>query len=76
MNVWVLKNPLARFCRNEQKAIARARRRALLELDRLQSDLQYTPKVLKLALVKLTSNHILWFLSMTTQGVGSIILNM
>jgi hypothetical protein len=58
MNAWVLSNLLAQFCHNEQKVIARAKRHAFLEWDRLQVDLQYTPKMTKLALVKLTSNHI------------------
>jgi len=75
MNVWVLNNRLVRFHCNEQKAIARARRCAFLEWDRLQSDLQYTPKVPKPTLVKLTSSHILWLFNMTTWGVGAIPLN-
>jgi hypothetical protein len=59
MNAWVLSNPLVHFHHNEQKAIARAKRRTFLEWDRLQSDLQYTPKVPKSTLVKLASSHIL-----------------
>ncbi len=59
MNAWVLNNPLIRFHRNEQKAIARAKRRAFLEWDKFQSELQYTPKVPKSTLVKLASSHIL-----------------
>jgi len=35
MNVRVLNNPLARFCHNEQNAIARVRRHANLKWDRL-----------------------------------------
>jgi hypothetical protein len=46
-----------------------------LEWDRLYVDLQYTPKVLKLALVKLAFNHIFPFLGMVAWGVGSILLN-
>jgi hypothetical protein len=65
MNVRVLNNLLVWFHRNEQKAIARARRHALLEWDRLQVYLQYTPEVLKPAIVKLASNHIIWLLNMT-----------
>jgi len=53
MNARVLNNPLAQFCHNEQKVIARAKRHAFLEWDRLQVDLQYTPKVPKPALVRL-----------------------
>jgi hypothetical protein len=75
MNALVLSNPLAQFCHNKQKAIARAKRHALLEWDMLQVDLQYTPEVFKPAFVKLTFNHILWLLGMTTWGVGAILLN-
>ncbi len=56
MNAWVLSNLLAQFCHNEQKVIAKAKRRAFLKWDRLQVDLQYTLKMTELALVKLTSN--------------------
>jgi len=59
MNAWVLNNPLVHFHHNEQKAIAQAKRCAFLEWDKLQSDLKYTPKVLKPTLVKLASSHIL-----------------
>ncbi len=59
MNAWVLNNPLVRFHCNEEKAIVRAKRCTFLEWDRLQSDLQYTPKVPKSTLVKLASSHIL-----------------
>ncbi len=75
MNERVLNNLLVWFRHNEQKAIARAKRHALLEWDMLQVDLQYTPEVFKLAFVKLTFNHILWLLGMTTWGVGAILLN-
>jgi hypothetical protein len=75
MNAWVLNNPLAQFCFNEQKSITRAKRHTFLEWDRFSVYLQYTPKVLKLALVKLTFNHILQILGMTTWGVGAIFLN-
>jgi len=34
--------------------------------------LQYTPKVPKPTIVKLTSSHILWLLGMITWGVGAI----
>jgi hypothetical protein len=46
-----------------------------LEWDKLYGDLQYTPKVPKLALVKLAFSHILWLLDMTTWGVGAMFLN-
>jgi hypothetical protein len=75
INERVLNNLLVWFRRNEQKAIARAKRHALLEWDMLQVDLQYTPEVFKPAFVKLTFNHILWLLGMTTWGVGAILLN-
>jgi hypothetical protein len=75
MNAWVLNNLLAWFRRNEQKVIARARRHTLLEWDMLQVDLQYTPKVFKPTYVRLSFNHILWLLGMTTWGVGAILLN-
>jgi hypothetical protein len=65
MNVWVLNNLLIRFQRNEQKAIATARRHANLEWDRFHDDLQYTPKVLKPTFVKLASSHTFQLLSMT-----------
>jgi hypothetical protein len=35
MNAWVLSNPLAQFCHNEQKVIARVKRHAFLKWDRL-----------------------------------------
>jgi hypothetical protein len=63
MNASILSNPLARFCHNKQKAIARAKRHAFLEWDMFQVHLQYTPKLLKPALVRLTSSHILRLLS-------------
>jgi hypothetical protein len=53
MNARVLNNPLAQFHRNEQKVIARVKRHAFLEWDRLWVDLQYTPKVPKPTLVRL-----------------------
>ncbi len=37
--------PFGPFCCKEEKAIAWAKRHALLEWDRLQVDLQYTPEV-------------------------------
>jgi hypothetical protein len=39
MNAHVLSNPLAQFCRNEQKVIAKARKHITLEWDKLQGDL-------------------------------------
>jgi hypothetical protein len=59
MNAQVLSNPLVWFHHNEQKVITKAKRHALLEWDKLQVDLQYTPKVPKPALVKLAFSHIL-----------------
>jgi hypothetical protein len=41
----------------------------------LQVDLEYTLEMLKLALVRLASNHILQLFGMTTWGVGSIPFN-
>jgi hypothetical protein len=76
MNAWVLNNLLAWSCHNEQKAIARTRRHALLEWDMLQVDLQYTPEVFKPTFMRLTFNLILWLLSMITWGAGAILLNM
>jgi hypothetical protein len=58
MNVWVLSDPLAWFHHNEQKAITMARRHVILEWDKLQGDLEYTPKVPKPSLIKLTFSHI------------------
>ncbi len=75
MNVWVLSNPLAPFLCNEQKFIVKAKRHTLLKWDRVQVDSQYTPKVPKLALVRLIFNHILQLLGMATWGVGAIPLN-
>jgi hypothetical protein len=45
MNARILNNLFARFHYNEEKTIAWAKRHALLEWDRLQVDLQYTPEV-------------------------------
>jgi hypothetical protein len=53
------KQPFDLVSCNEQKVIARTRRHAFLQWDRLQVDLQYTFEVPKLALVKLTFSHIL-----------------
>jgi hypothetical protein len=75
MNAQVLNNPLAQFWHNEQKVIVKAKRHTFLEWDRLQVDLQYTPEVPKPALVRLTSNHILRLLGMSTLGVGVMLLN-
>jgi hypothetical protein len=75
MNARVLNNPLARFRHNEQKAIARVKKHVFLEWDRLQGHLQYTPKLLKFALVKLTFSHIIRLLTMTTWGVGAMPFN-
>jgi hypothetical protein len=58
MNAQILNNLLARFYCNEEKAIVWAKRHALLEWDRLQVDLQYTPEVLNPTLVKLASDYI------------------
>jgi hypothetical protein len=70
MNACVFNNLLAWFRHNEQKDIVKVKRHAFLEWDRLQVDLQYTPKLLKLALVKLVSNHIPRLFGMTTSGCG------
>jgi hypothetical protein len=75
MNVHILNNLLAQFCHNENKEIARARRHVTLEWDKLQVDLQYTPKVPKPSLVKLTFSHILRLFGMIIWGVGTILLN-
>jgi hypothetical protein len=75
MNAQVLSNPLTWFCCNEQKAIARARRHIFLDWDRLQIDLQYTPKVPKPTIVRLAFNHILWLFDLIAWGVGAILLN-
>ncbi len=75
MNAWVLSNPLARFHRNEQKVIAKARRYTLLKWDRLQVYLQYTPNMPKPTLVRLAFSYVLWFLGMTSWDVGAIPLN-
>jgi hypothetical protein len=56
-------------------AITRAKMHAFLEWDRFQVDLQYTLELLKLALVMLTSSHILRLFGITTWGVGAIPLN-
>ncbi len=76
MNVQVLNNPLAQFCHNEHKAIARAKKHTKLEWDRLQVTVQNTFEVPKLTLVKLTSSHIFQLLGMIACGVGSILFNM
>jgi hypothetical protein len=73
--VRVLNNPLAQFCHNEHKAIAKAKMLANLEWDRFQVILQDIFKVLKPTFVKLAFSHILYLLNMTTWGVGSIPLN-
>jgi hypothetical protein len=75
MNAWVLSNPLAQFHRNEQKAIARAKKHTFLEWDRFQVDLQYTPKLVKPTLVRLTSSHIFRLLGKTAWGVGAMPFN-
>ncbi len=75
MNAWVLSNLLVRFHCNEQKVIVKAKRHAILEWDRLQVDLQYTPELPKPALVRLVSSHILPLLSMTAWGVVAMLLN-
>jgi hypothetical protein len=51
MNAQVLINPLAWLRHNEQKAIVRAKKHMNLKWDKLQVNLQYTPKVHKLALI-------------------------
>jgi hypothetical protein len=76
MNAQVLNNPLAQFHRNEQKAITRANKHTFLEGDRLQVDLQYTLELLRPALVRLASSHILWLLGITAWGVGVMPFNM
>jgi hypothetical protein len=75
MNMLVLNNPLAWFCHNEQKVIARGRRHTNLEWDRFQVALQHTPKVPKPTLIKLAYRHILQLLGITTWGVGAIPFN-
>jgi hypothetical protein len=59
INAWVLSNPLARFHCNEQKAIPKARKHAFLKWERFQVDLQCTPKMPKLTLLRLAFSHIL-----------------
>jgi len=39
MNAWVLNNPLAQLHHNDLKAIAKAKKHATLEWDRLKGDL-------------------------------------
>ncbi len=46
-----------------------------MEWDRLQIDLQYTPKVPKFAIVRLVFSHILWLFNMIAWGVGAILFN-
>jgi hypothetical protein len=75
MNAQILNNLLARFYCNEEKAIVWAKRHALLEWDRLQVDLQYTPEVLNPTLVKLASDYIFRLLGMIAWGVGAILFN-
>ncbi len=75
INAWVLSNPLAWFRHNDQKAIAKAKRHANLKWNRIQVYLQYTPKVPKPTLVKLTFSHILQLLGTIAWGVGGILLN-
>ncbi len=58
-----------------KKAIPRPKRHVNLNLEMLQVVLRYTPKVLKLALVKLASIHILELIDMIVWGVRSILLN-
>jgi hypothetical protein len=66
MNACILRNLLAWFRCNEQKAIAKVRKHITLEWDRLQVNLQYTLEVPRLTFVKLTFTHIL---RMITWGV-------
>jgi hypothetical protein len=75
MNAWVLSNPLAQFCHNKQKAIARTRKHTTLKFDKLQGDLQYTFEVPKSTFVKLASSHILQLLHMIAWGVGAMFFN-
>jgi hypothetical protein len=75
MNARVLNNPLAWFCHNKKKAIARAKRQAFMEWDKLQVHLQYTPKLPKPTFVRLTSSNILRLLSVTAWGVGAMLFN-
>jgi len=58
-----------------KRLLLRLGKHAFLEWDRFQVDLQYTPKMPKPALARLTSNHILRLPNMTTWGVGAIPLN-
>jgi hypothetical protein len=66
---------LAPFHCNEQKSIVKAKRHTFLKWDKVQVYSQYTPKVPKIALVRLAFNHILQLLGMATWGVGAIPLN-
>ncbi len=75
MNVHILNNLLAQFCRNEKKEIARAKKHVTLEWDKLQVDLQYTPEVPRPSLVKLDFSHIFRLFGMIIWGVGTILLN-
>jgi hypothetical protein len=74
MSAQISSNLLAWFHRNEQKAIAKAKRHAFLEWDMFQVDWQYTPKLPKPTLVKLVSSHTLPLLGMTAWGVGAMLL--
>jgi hypothetical protein len=75
MKMQVLSNPLAWFCHNEQKVIAKVKRHANLKWNRLHVALSYTLEVPTPTLIKLTSSHILQLLGMITWGVGAIPLN-
>jgi hypothetical protein len=74
MNAWVLSNLRAKFHRNEQKAIARARKNTKPKWYKLHVVWCDTLKILKPTLVKLAFSHI-QFLGMTAWGVGFIPFN-
>jgi hypothetical protein len=72
MNVRILSNPHTRQKRNEKKALDRMKKKAELEWDELQAQVQQMEQVKQPLLVHLASEILLGIIGILTWGVGFI----
>ncbi len=72
MDKRILGNPLAHFCRNEQKAINQSKHKAISEWDHLQAKALQHLELSKLTFVIMASNWFFWLFGIPNWGDGSI----
>jgi hypothetical protein len=75
MNAQILNNPQAWQTWNEKKAIDRTKKKAKVEWDQLQLEVQGLEKVRQPLLVKFTFNKLLGTINIPNWGVGFILRN-